>query len=151
MASDLVSCQSGVASEVHHIHMTLVVSIPRSVQPLNGRTIWVSYTSGVASELHHICRSLVVSILRSIQPLNGKPIWVLYTSGVASELHHIHVRMTLIVLILRSVHPPGREMVAINWVLIHEWCSFRSTSRSHDLDCAHTQIRPPNWMCDGGY
>ena len=149
MASDWVSCQSGVASEVHHIDMSLVVSIPRSVQPLNERTIWVSYTSGVTSEVHHIRMTLVVSILRSVQPLNGKPIWVLYTSGVASELHH--VRMTLIVLILRSVHPAGREVVAINWVSIHEWCSFRSTSHSHELSCAPSQILPPNWMCDGGY
>ena len=61
MATNLVSCQSGVALELHHIHMSLVVSILRSVHP-TGRemvaTNLVLYTSGVALEVHHIHMSL---------------------------------------------------------------------------------------------
>ena len=71
MATNLVSCQSGVASEVHHIDMSWVVLIFRPIHP-TGRemmaTNLVSCQSGVASELHHIHMSLVVSILRFLHP-----------------------------------------------------------------------------------
>ena len=61
MATNLVSCQSGVASEVHHIDMSLVVLILRSVHPTGCEIVAtnrVLYTSGVASEVHHIHMSL---------------------------------------------------------------------------------------------
>ena len=73
MASDLVLYTSGVASEVHHIHMSLIVLISRSVHP-TGRemvaTNLVLYTSGVASKVHHIHKSLVVLLPRSVHPLD---------------------------------------------------------------------------------
>ena len=72
MAGDLVSCQSGVASELRHICMSLAVSIPRSVNP-TGREVMasdlVSCQSGVASEVHHIDMSLG-DVDTQIRPLN---------------------------------------------------------------------------------
>ena len=69
----MVLYTSGVTSEVHHIHMSLIVFIPRSVHPTGCEVIatnLVSCQSDVTSELHHIHMSLAVSILRSVHPLD---------------------------------------------------------------------------------
>ena len=74
---------------------------------------------------------------------------VSYTGGVASEVHHID--MSLAVLILRSVHPTGCEIVATNRVLYTSGVASEVHHIHMSLGEVHTQIHPPNRTGGGGY